>query len=231
MDIQSLQNTIQYHFKNSSLLVKSLVHKSYLSDKDKKIEISESNERLEFLGDAVLEMVVTEYLYNNYSENEGFLTSLRASLVNYRTIGDVGVEIGLEEIIYLSSGEKLELGKARHTIVADAVEALIGAIYLDGGYQNSADFIKTFILPKLNLIIENELYKDPKTQIQEMIQKLNHVTPKYQMLKSEGKDHDKTFVVGLMIGDTLIAEGSGKSKQDAETMAAKKAIQELKRNN
>lgn len=222
--ITELETKINYTFVNKELLLQALVHKSYLSDKNNKERIFSNNERLEFLGDAVLELVVTEYLYKNFDDKEGLLTSLRASLVNYKINGEVGNSLGLDEDMLISHGEKSELGKARLSIVADAVEAIIGAIYLDGGYENSRNFILKFIIPKLPEIIKNKSYKDPKTSLQELVQKMIHMTPKYKLLKSDGKDHNKTFDIAVLINGVLIATGVGKSKQEAQTIAAQNAI-------
>jgi ribonuclease-3 len=222
--LQDLQNRLNYTFKDQLLLKTSLTHKSYLHEKKRDKTILEHNERLEFLGDAVLELVVTEYLYANFSKDEGYLTSLRASLVNYRCIGEVGVEIGLEDLILLSRSEKEELGKARLSIVADAVEAFIGAIHLDGGYQAATLFINNYILPKLSQIIAEESFIDAKTKLQEEIQKQLKITPRYKILSSEGKDHEKVFESGVYIDEVLLAKGSGLSKQESETNAAREAM-------
>lgn len=228
MDLDKVQLTIGYKFKDLRLLRLALTHRSYLNEREKDKDITEHNERLEFLGDAVLELVVTEYLYANFQDPEGYLTALRASLVNYRIIGDIGNGLGLDEEILLSSGEKAELGKARLTIVADAVEAVIGAMYLDGGYQVCLEFIKKFILIKLTEVITTQSWKDSKTLLQEFCQKYYKVTPHYRVLGSEGKDHEKTFRVGVTIeSNRILAEGEGRSKQDAETAAAEKAMEVL----
>ncbi len=227
-DLGNIQSQIDYTFKDIRLLKKSLAHKSYFIEKDRDPEIDEHNERLEFLGDAVLELIVTEYLYLHFPEDpEGHLTALRASLVNYKLIGEVGQDIGLPAIILLSRAEKGDLGEARLTIVADAMEALLGAIYLDGGIQPCEFLIKKYILPKLEEIIKEETYKDQKTKLQELTQKHFKITPKYKILSTEGKDHNKTFRVGVVIDQKIIASGKGRSKQSAETQAAGKAIEIL----
>jgi ribonuclease III len=226
--LRQIELIINYNFTDKKQLLLSLTHRSYLSEKDKIEEVNEHNERLEFLGDAVLELVTTEYLYKRFGENtEGFLTSLRASLVNYKTIGEIGNELHLDEFVLISNGERAELGKARITIVADALEALIGAIYLDGGYEPASNFINTFIISKLDNIINLESYKDSKTQLQEYTQKYFKQTPKYQLISSEGKDHDKVFNVAVILRGNAISQGSGKSKQEAETNAATKAMDKL----
>jgi ribonuclease III len=228
--IQELEKAIFYEFNDKNLLLKALVHKSYLSEKKRNPEIIESNERLEFLGDAVLELIVTEFLYKNYKDDEGYLTSLRAALVNFRLIGEVGQSIGLEDKILLSSGEKLELGKARLTIVADTLEAILGAMYLDGGYKIANDFVEKFILTKLDEIIKNKTFKDPKTRLQEEIQKNYHQTPKYNVINSVGKDHEKKFLVGVSINNQIIAQSWGNSKQEAQTNAAALVLDKIEKN-
>jgi ribonuclease III len=226
--IEKVQQIIGYDFEDSRLLLQALVHRSYLNDKDRNPTITEHNERLEFLGDAVLELIVTDYLYEKMDENEGVMTSLRSSLVNYKLLGSVGNHLGIDEIILLSKGEREELGKARLTIVADCMEAIIGAIYKDGGIQPSIDFIHQFVLVHLPDIVENQLYKDYKTLIQEYCQKHIKVTPHYRVLFTEGKDHEKTFTIGVWIGAEKLAEGLGRSKQDAELEAAKQGLEVLK---
>ena len=225
--LEQLQLRLNYKFQDPRLLRLSLVHTSYLSEKGRDQDIKEHNERLEFLGDAVLELCVTEFLYNNYKEDEGFLTSLRSSLVNYRTVGEVGNDIGLQDYILISSGERSELGFARLTIVADGMEAVLGAMFLDGGYEPCMTFVKNFMLPKLDNIISNKTYKDPKTNLQEYAQKNIKQTPRYKLIASEGKDHEKVFTIGVFLGGKIVGQGIGRSKQDAETEAAAKAMENL----
>jgi len=224
MSLNQLQKKINYTFKDFLLLRTALTHRSYLNEKDRDLTILEHNERLEFLGDAVLELCVTDFLYKNYADKEGYLTALRASLVNYKLIGLVGQELELENLILLSSGEKAELGKARLTIVADGVEALLGAMYLDGGIEPCNDFVDKFVLTKLEEIIKNSSWKDDKTVLQEVSQKHFKVTPRYKVMETIGKDHEKTFRIAVVLGNELTAEGIGKSKQEAETNAAGNAL-------
>jgi ribonuclease III len=228
MDINQLQINLGYKFQDVHLLKTAITHKSYLGYRKKDKTIVEHNERLEFLGDAVLELVVTEYLFTKFSKNEGFMTSLRAALVNYKIIGEVGNEMGLDEAILLSPAEKAELGKARLTIVADGMEAVIGAIFLDGGYESAGRFIHEFILSKLPDIIEAESFRDGKTEMQEFCQKIFKTAPKYVVLSTEGPDHSKVFEVGVFVGSRMYASATGKSKQDAETEAAVQALNILK---
>jgi ribonuclease III len=227
LDLDKIQEAIGYRFNDNRQLIQALVHRSYMNDRDKMEEISEHNERLEFLGDAVLELVVTDYLYEKLREDEGVMTSLRSSLVNYKIIGEVGQKLGLDEVMLLSKGEREELGKARLSIVADCVEAVIGAIYKDGGILPCIDFIHRFVLIFLPDIIENRSYKDYKTMMQEFCQKHTKITPHYRVVSTEGKDHEKTFTIGLWVGVEKISEGTGRSKQDAETEAAQKALELL----
>lgn len=230
MDLSLLQTSLDYQFKDIRLLKTALVHKSYLNERDRDPEIKENNERLEFLGDAVLELIVTDHIFiklPNFAE--GILTALRASLVNYKTVGQVGVNLGLEHLILLSKGEKEELGKARLTIVADCVEAILGAMYLDGGLEPCRQFIEKNILIFLEDIITNQTYKDYKTLLQEFGQKHTKITPHYRVLSSEGKDHEKVFRIGVWMESEKIGEGEGRSKQDAETEAAKEGLELLKK--
>ena len=222
------QELIEYQFINPKLLYTALVHRSYLNEKHHYQDLTEHNERLEFLGDAVAEIIVTNFLYLTFNEPEGFLTSLRAALVNYKNMGQAGLEIGLDDLILISNGEKAELGKARLSIVADAVEAVIGAIYLDGGYEIAKKFVDSYILNKLSTILQNQSYKDNKTQFQEYTQKHLKQTPRYQITQSQGKDHEKVFTIEVTVGGVRYSEGTGKSKQDAELDAAGKALKNLK---
>lgn len=226
-DLTNFQETINYNFKDINLLKLSIIHRSYLSDKHRDPIIKQHNERLEFLGDAVLELVVTEHLYINYKDDEGYLTALRSALVNYKIMGQIGSELGMEELICISSGERAELGKARLTIVADAIEAVLGAIYLDGGYIEAKKFIDNFVLPKLEVIIKTESYKDPKTILQEYMQSRYHETPFYHTINSEGKDHEKVFEVAVVYNNQTLAKGVGKSKQEAQSNAAALALLEI----
>jgi ribonuclease-3 len=231
MDLVRVQKNIGYYFKDIRLLRTALVHRSYLNEKDKLPEITEHNERLEFLGDAVLELIVTEYLYLRFNEPEGYLTSLRSALVNYKIMGKIGQKLGLDEEILISKGEREEVGKARLTIVADAMEAVIGAIYLDSGIEACREFVKQFVFPNLEDIVQTKAYKDAKTLLQEFTQKHYKTTPLYKLLFTEGKDHEKIFYVGVWINKEKMAEASGKSKQEAETKAAQIVLEQLQTNN
>jgi ribonuclease III len=227
MDLSSLEKIIEISFENKDFLKESLTHRSYLNENPGwKIP---HNERLEFLGDAVLELVVTEKLYHRFPEYpEGQLTSLRASLVNSQTMALAAKKISLENFMLLSKGEAKDIGKARDVILANAMEAVIGAVYLDKGYESSEELIEKFIIsPFLDEIIENGLYRDPKSRLQEIAQEKFKLTPIYQVVGEEGPDHKKIFKTGVFFGDKLIAEGEGLSKQDAEIEAAKNALKDL----
>jgi len=227
-DFSKLEKIIDIKFKDINLLKQAVVHRSYLNEHPD-FELSH-NERLEFLGDAVLEIIVTEYLFNNFSDTpEGDLTNWRASLVNSKMLAQIAVEIKLESYLYLSKGEaKDKNSKARQYILANAVEALIGSIYLDRGLVSSKKFIKKNIISKLKDILENELYLDPKSKFQERAQEVFKTTPHYKVLKESGPDHAKIFEIGLYLGEKLVAIGKGSSKQEAQVEAAKKGIKKNK---
>jgi ribonuclease-3 len=220
----ALETTLNYFFQNGDLLTEALTHRSFHKNK---ILNSVQNERLEFLGDAVLELVITDYLFKNYTQAEGYLTSLRASLVNYKILAQIGKEIELSKHILVSKSERDELGEVNLTILADCMEAIIGAIYLDSGVEFAKDFILPHLLAKLPEIITNKEYKDYKTRLQEYTQKYFKQTPQYKILTTSGKDHAKTFECGVAIDKKLLGIGKGKSKQDAETMAAKNALEKV----
>lgn len=215
-----LESNLGLKFKNQNLLKQAVVHRSFLNEHpDFNLD---HNERLEFLGDAVLEIIVTEYLYYKFTEtSEGDLTNWRASLVNAKMLANVANEIGLEDYLYLSKGESKDKdSKARQYILANAVEALIGSIYLDQGTKAAKKFIKGKIILKLDNILENQLYLDPKSKFQEKAQDEYGVTPHYKVLEESGPDHSKIFEVGLYLGEELIAKGKGLSKQEAQIKAA-----------
>jgi len=219
-----LEKSLGLEFKNRDLLIEAFCHRSYLNEHPD--FYLPHNERLEFLGDAVLELIVTEYLYKKYPEkNEGELTNWRAALVNAKILGELARELGFNDFLLLSKGEEKETGKARLYILANTFEALIGAIYLDQGYEVAKKFVeKNLIERKLPEIIEKGLFKDPKTRFQEEAQERVKITPTYKVLEEWGPDHAKHFVVGVFLGDELIAKGEGSSKQEAEEEAAKNAL-------
>lgn len=221
--IIELEQIIKYKFRDMSLLKRALTHTSYANEhKKQKIK---HNERLEFLGDAILELVSSEFLYKKYPEKtEGELTKLRASMVCEPTLALCAKDWNMGKYILLGKGEEANGGRKRDSIVSDAVEALIGAIYLDGGFANAKEFVYQFILKD----IENkQLFFDSKTILQEIIQGKNIGTVKYELIKEEGPDHDKSFYVALKIEDKIVSEGCGHTKKAAEQQAAYKAIQIL----
>lgn len=218
-----LEATTNISFRNKDFLVQALVHRSYLNE-HRDFPLSQ-NERLEFLGDAVLELIVTEYLFENYLNPEGELTNWRAALVNAKMCADVANEIGLDEFLFLSHGEAKDAGtKAREYILANALEALIGAIYLDQGWDMAKQFVTRWIVTKLPDVLDQGLWMDPKSRFQESAQEVVGVTPTYKVLKEDGPDHDKHFVVGVFVDKEKVAEGGGGSKQEAQVEAAENAL-------
>ncbi len=226
-DLSKLQKRLGVKFKNDALLKQALVHRSYLNEHPD-FNIGH-NERLEFLGDAVLEIVVTEFLYLNFTKTpEGDLTNWRASLVNAKMLYEIATELGVEECLYLSKGETKDKNKkSRQFILANAVEAIIGAMYLDQGIENVKKFILKNIVSKLDDILKNQSYLDPKSRFQEKAQDAKGVTPHYQIIDEEGPDHAKVFTVGLYLGDELVTTGEGSSKQEAQVDAAAKGIKKM----
>ena len=222
-DFSKLEKALNTSFADKDLLKQAFVHRSYLNEHP---DIGlEHNERLEFLGDAVLELAVTEYLYKNYSNPEGDLTSWRAALVNTKMLSKVADELGLNDYLLLSHGEARDTGRARQYILANTVEALIGAIYLEHGYEGARDFIEKHMIKELPAILKGKLYRDPKSSFQEEAQERAGITPTYEVIKESGPDHDKTFVVGVYLEKEKVAEGTGSSKQEAQEEAAQRALE------
>lgn len=215
-----------YDFENIDLLVTALTHRSYLNEHKK--SASEHNERLEFLGDAVLELVTTDFLFSNYDKPEGILTAWRSALVRTESIGAAGERLGYEKLIRMSRGEKQGSARARQQILANAFEATTGAIYLDKGYEAAKKYITDNILSTLPQILEEESWRDPKSYLQEISQARDGFTPIYKVLKEDGPDHDKNFTLGVFVGDKKMGEGEGPSKQTAQQEAAREAIQKYK---
>ncbi|MBT4516437.1 MAG: ribonuclease III [Candidatus Komeilibacteria bacterium] len=219
-----LENKIGIKFKDTDFLKNALVHRSYLNEH--KNFTFDQNERLEFLGDAVLELVVTDYLYKNYSEAEGVLTNWRSSLVNGERLASVSETLGIYDFMYLSKGESQDSNKkARQYILANVFEAIVGAIYLDQGYESASKFINENLIIHLAKIIEDKTYIDAKSMFQERAQEKAGLTPHYRVLDESGPDHNKKFVVGVYIEKDLVAKGEGYSKQEAQTQAAAKALE------
>jgi len=226
-NLAKLQKRLGLKFKNEGLLKQALVHRSYLNEHPN-FEIGH-NERLEFLGDAVLEIIVTEFLYLNFTKTpEGDLTNWRASLVNAKMLYEIAAEFGVEECLYLSRGEARDKNKkSRQFILANALEAILGAMYLDQGIAAVRKFVLKNIISKLDDILKNQTYLDPKSHFQEKAQEEKGITPHYQILDETGPDHAKTFKVGLYLEEELIATGSGSSKQEAQVDAAAKGIKKM----
>jgi len=213
-------------FNNLQLLVTAFTHRSYLNEHRK--TAAEHNERLEFLGDAVLELVVTEFLYSNYKDPEGVLTNWRSALVRTESISAAADREGFEPLLRLSRGEKRGSERARQQILANCFEAVIGALYLDRGYQAAQKYIQKTLLPSLDDILHSGSWMDPKSRLQETAQSREGFTPVYKVLKEEGPDHDKTFVVGVYVDNKLRGEGTGASKQAAQVAAAEAALKDYR---
>ena len=223
MDFKTFETRIGYSFKNGNLLEQAFTHRSYLNEN--RAPGREHNERLEFLGDAVLELVVTEFLYGKYPDKpEGDLTSYRAALVNTVSISDAATKLGMNEYLLLSRGEARDTGRARAIILANAFEALIGALYLDDGYEEAKKFIAAQLFHKTDEVVAKGLWQDSKSRFQEIAQEKEGITPSYDVVSQTGPDHNKNFLVGVYIGSTRIATGEGRSKQEAEQKAAEKAL-------
>lgn len=224
--IEFARDKLGLEFKNIDLLITALTHRSYVNEH--RLVAPEHNERLEFLGDAILELVTSDYLYRKYNESEGVMTALRSALVKTESIGAAGRELGYEPLVRLSHGERKGTERAHEVILADCFEAVIGAIYIDHGYEVAKRFIAKHILSKLPRIIEEGAWRDPKSYVQELTQKTYGTIPSYRTLRAEGPDHDRSFAVAMYINGELFAKGSGHSKQEAQTEAAKKAVKKYR---
>jgi ribonuclease-3 len=226
MDITSYQqfakDKLRATFNDIDLLVTAFTHRSYLNEHKKTVK--EHNERLEFLGDAVLELVVTEYLYGNYDDPEGVLTNWRSSLVRTESIGAAASKYGFEPLLRLSRGEKRGSERARAQILANSFEAVIGALYLDQGYEAAKRFIEESILSTFENILASGSWMDPKSHLQELAQSQEAATPNYKVMAEEGPDHEKTFTVGVFVNGNLRGQGQGPSKQAAQQKAAEAAL-------
>jgi len=224
--LEKFEKNIGVNFRDKQHLQQALTHRSYLNE-NPSFKLSH-NERLEFLGDAVLELVVTEYLYTKYPKVwEGELTAYRAALVNTVSISQVSATLEVQKFLLMSKGEAKDTGRARQSILANAYEAIIGAIYLDQGYDKAKDFIVRTLIPKTEEIVKKKLWRDAKSSFQEQSQDKRSITPKYEVLAEEGPDHDKVFTVGVFVGDELICKGKGPSKQEAEQESARQALEKL----
>lgn len=218
-----LEKNIGVTFKNKDLLTEALTHRSYLNEYPH--WPLPHNERLEYLGDAVLELLVSEELFKKFpNEPEGQLTVFRAALVNYQILAKVAERIGMQKFILMSRGEKKDTGRAREVILANAMEALVGALYLDRGFEAMRPFVDKFVMSNLDEVLKTRSYKDAKSELQEIVQEKMKLTPTYRTLDETGPAHKRIFTMGVYYGDTLIAKGSGPSKQEAELEAAKNAL-------
>ena len=223
-DLTKLQQILSVTFSDENLLLSAVTHRSYLNEN--RGATQDHNERLEFLGDAVLELVVTDFLFNKYKvKAEGELTAVRAALVNTNTLADASTKLGVNDFLLLSKGEAKDTGRARQYILANAFEALVGAIYLDQGYAAASVFIANQLFALTDKIVEKKLWQDAKSRFQEMAQEMVSVTPSYQTLQEVGPDHDRTFTVGVYLGEEEVAKGQGRAKQEAEQDAAEKALE------
>lgn len=221
-NLSTFEKKLNLKFKNKDLFYQALIHRSYLNEHPT-LKLGH-NERLEFLGDAVLELIITKFLFQNFKQEEGQLTRFRASLVNTKTLAQVAKKLKFNNYIFLSKGEIKSKGKAREVILANTFEALLGSIYLDQGFSQAEKFIHHNLIPVLDDILKNELYRDPKSEFQELIQNKLKITPAYKLIQESGLDHAKKFTIGVFLNQKLIAKGIGKNKHDAETEAAKKAL-------
>ena len=225
-NLDKLQKLIEVQFKDITLLNTAFVHRSYINEHK---SVKEHNERLEFLGDAVLELVVTEYLYNNYKNPEGDLTNWRSALVKTESISAAASRLGFEDYLKMSRGERASSGRSRQLILANSFEAVTGAIYLDQGYDVAKEFISKNILVNLPEIIEQKLYIDPKSLFQELAQEREGLTPRYEVIAEVGLDHDKIFEIAVRVGEKVWGKGKGASKQLAQQEAARKAVEKYQK--
>jgi ribonuclease-3 len=227
MDFTELEKKIGVSFKNQDLLTEALTHRSYLNEYPK-WELPH-NERLEYLGDAVLELLVSEELFSRFPNYpEGKLTVLRAALVNYQILARVADDIRLQDFILMSRGEKKDTGRAREVILANAIESLIGAIYLDRGLDQIRGFVKKFVIKNLDEVLKTKSYKDAKSELQEIVQEKLKLTPTYNVMGEEGPAHRRVFKMGVYFGAKFVADGEGPSKQEAEIEAAKNALKKYR---
>lgn len=223
LDFVEFQKRVGVSFKDQSLLTQAFVHRSYINE-NKQSGLSH-NERLEFLGDAVLELIITDFLYHKYPQKtEGDLTAYRSSLVNATTCSDIATKLGMNDYLLLSKGESKDNGRARQYILANTLEAFIGAVYLDQGYDSAKAFIEREFTPLIEGIISAGSWIDAKSLFQEKAQEFDGITPSYKTMKESGPDHEKKFTVGVYVGKDLVATGEGDSKQDAEQAAARSAL-------
>lgn len=224
-DLSALEKNLGIVFSDKNTLLRALTHRSYLNE-NPKFEL-DHNERLEFLGDAVLELIVTDYLYRTYQLQEGEMTNLRSAIVRGEMLSKIAGDMGIEEYLLLSRGEKKDTGKARQYILANAVEAVIGAAYEDQGYEGAKKLVDNFVISKLPEVVTKGLHIDMKSKFQEIAQEKFRITPSYQVLSESGLDHQKEFIVGVFLHNKKMGEGRGMSKQEAQQQAATVALAEL----
>lgn len=222
--LERLEKVLGVSFVDKAHLLTAVTHRSYLNEHREALQ--EHNERYEFLGDAVLELVVTDFLFNAYpAKPEGELTAIRAALVNTISLAEVSSHLGINDYLLLSKGEERDTGRARQYILANAFEAIVGALYLDQGYEAARTFIGDQLFDRTESIVAKRLWQDPKSRFQELAQEHASVTPSYETLSQTGPDHSRVFTVGVFLGSEKVAEGKGHSKQEAEQEAAEKAIE------
>lgn len=222
-EITRLEKKLGVTFNDKAIVLSAITHRSYLNEHREATH--DHNERLEFLGDAVLELVVTDFLFHKYPEKpEGELTAIRAALVNTISLAESSALVGLNDFLLMSKGESKDTGRARQYILANTFEAIIGALYVDLGYDTAKEFIATHLFPKTEQIVEKRLWQDAKSRFQELAQEAASVTPTYELIEQAGPDHDRVFTIGVFLKREKIAEGQGKSKQEAEQVAAEKAL-------
>lgn len=222
-DFSMFEQSVGLSFNDKDILRQAFTHRSYLNEH--RGEVVGHNERLEFLGDAVLELISTHFLYEHFpKKSEGELTAFRAALVNAVTCAEVASALDMNDYLLLSRGESKDNGRARSILLANAFEALVGAVYLDQGYVSARAFIERYLFPKIDDIIKNRLWQDAKSTLQEKVQETEGVTPHYTVLKESGPDHDKHFLIGVFARERMVAQGEGKSKQEAEQASARAAL-------
>jgi ribonuclease-3 len=222
-NLAALEDVIGVTFADKSILLSAITHRSYLNEHRE--ANWDHNERLEFLGDAVLELVVTDFLFKKYTDKpEGELTAVRAALVNTISLAGASEQLGINTYLLMSKGEAKDMGRARQYILANTFESIIGALYMDQGYEAAKTFIANHLFAKTEEIVEKRLWQDPKSRFQELAQEHLSVTPTYETISQDGPDHDRVFTVGAFLRKELVAEGKGRSKQEAEQAAAEKAV-------
>ena len=223
VDLGKLQSILGVEFNDTEVLLSAITHRSYLNEHREATWAH--NERLEFLGDAVLELVITDYLFTKYPDKpEGELTAVRAALVNTVSLAEASEQLGINKFLLMSKGEAKDEGRARQYILANAFESCIGALYIDQNYETAKEFIARHLFGKTDDIVDKQLWQDAKSRFQELAQEHASITPTYETIEQEGPDHDRVFTVGVYLRKEKIAEGTGRSKQEAEQAAAEKGL-------